>query len=322
MFGLLFIAVITLFCYMIPGFVLRKAKMVDGTFAKALSVVTLYVAQAALLVHGFIIKFDLKVFKGIVCTFILSFFIHLIFYIIARRLFKKVAIRTRRVLQFGLIFSNAGYMGIPVISDVFGAEYAVYATIYIVWFNIFAFSLGRMIYTDDKKYISVKEVLINPAVIPITIGLIIYISGLGGYIEYTLTQAGVIGDIISILYNVLTALKNMVAPLSMMIIGVKLAEIDFRYFLKDRYILPFSAIRLLIFPFIIWVIVRALNHFGIIEYEIMAIVTVLSSTPAASATAMFAELYDGDAQYAGKLVAFTTLISVVTMPVVSLLFKI
>ncbi len=320
--SLLFISVLSLFIYMIPGFILRKTGVTDSNFAKALSVLTLYVAQIALIIHSYLIEFNSTIFKGVVHVFIYSFVIHLVLYFLAKQFFKKAPEKSKRVLQFGLIFSNAGYMGIPVINDVFGAEYALYATIYIVWFNIFAFSLGRLIYTNDKKYISLKEAIINPAVIPIIIGLVLFVTGAGGWIYKTASEATIVGTACKIFYDVLTVLKNLVAPVSMMVIGTRLADINFKGILKDKYMYPFVILRLLILPAIIWGVLKIFSLLVLVDGTAMSVMVILASTPAAALTTMFAELYDGDSPYAGKLVAITTILSVITMPVVALLLNI
>lgn len=322
MFSALFISVLTLFCYMVPGFILRKTKLVEENFSKSLSIVTLYVAQVAMLIHGFILPFDMSVFYELCKMFVLAFLIHLIFYIIAKQLFKKCPDSVRRVLQFGIVFANAGYMGIPIINDVLGTEYTIYVTVYIVWFNAFAFSLGRLIYTDDKKFISVKEIFINPAVIPILIGMIIYVTGLGGAIVSLLNGNGILAKGVTILYNVLTVLKNLVAPVSMMVIGARLADTKIGGLFRDKKVYFFSAMRLIICPFIIWLLLKILLTFGIINETLLTMSLILSSTPAAALTTMFAEIYDGDSAYAGKLVALTTILSVFTIPFVSLLLNI
>ena len=323
--SVLFVSVCTLFCFMIPGFILRKTKLAGEDLAKNLSVFVLYVAQVAMLLQGFILEFDAQVFRGICWVFFWALVSHSLFYILSRQLFKKAPDKMRRVLQFGVVFSNAGYMGIPVISDVFGAEYAIYATVYIVWFNVFAFSLGRLIYTNDKKYISVKEIIVNPAVIPILIGLIIYLSGAGGWLQNRLAPANtdILSQIIQIVYNVLTVLKNTVAPVSMMVIGARLADISFQGIFKDKYMYPFVLIRLFLFPALMWGIMKLFMVLGVFtDMVAMSVVLILASTPAAAITTMFAELYDGDSPYAGKLVALSTLCSLFSMPIVALLLNI
>lgn len=320
--SLLFFSVLTLFCYMIPGFILRKSRLVEDSFAKALSKYTLYVAQSAMLLHGFITKFDPKVFQGLCLVFVISLCIHIMFYLLAKGMFRKTPDKVRRVLQFGMIFSNAGYMGIPVINDVFGSEYTIYATIYIVWFNVLVFSLGRLIYTDDTKYIFSKKAVLNPAVIPIAIGIVIYLTGIGGYVQDAISGSGFGNHILKILYDIVTVLKNTVAPISMIVIGARLSDIKFGGVFKDKYLYPFIFIRLFFFPALVWVLLRICFALGWIDQTILSIVVILSATPAAAVTTMFAELYDGDSPYAGKLVAITTILSVISMPIVSLLLTI
>lgn len=320
--SILFISVFTLFCFMVPGFILRKTKLVDDGFAKNLSIYILYVAQVSMLLHGFIVGFNMKVLKGLGMVFLFGLIAHITFYIIAKRLFSKAPEKTKKVLRFGVMFSNAGYMGIPVIDDVFGSEYVIYATIYIVWFNVFAFSLGRLIYTEDKKFISVKNIFINSAVTPVSIGLVIFLTGFGGWLQTNMAGEGLLAESISFIYNVLTILKNTVAPISMIIIGSRLADIKFRGIFKDKYMYPFVLLRLLILPAIIWAIMKVFNCIGFLDDTAMTIVLILSATPSAAITTIFAELYDGDSPYAGKLVAITTILSVITIPTVALLLKI
>lgn len=317
--SVLFTSVFTLFLFMVPGFVLRKLKLIDGGFSKNLSLLVLYVTQISLLIHSYIIEFKVEVLSGIAQVFVVSFFINVLLYLISRSLFKNAPEKSRKVLQFGVIFSNAGYMGIPVINDVLGPEFAIYATIYIIWFNIFAFSLGRLIYTGDKKYMSIKEAIINPAVIPIIIGFIIFITGGGTWVQKVITENTVTGTFVKIIYDVLTTLKNMVAPATMLVVGARLADIDFKGIFKDKYLYSFVLLRLLILPALIFVMLKALNLLNLIDTTSMSVLLILASTPAATLTSMFAELYDGDSPYAGKLVAVTTVLSVVTMPIVALL---
>lgn len=325
---LLLISVITLFCYMALGFVLRKTKIADENFSKYMSVYTIYAAQASMLIFGFLVEFEKSVMLGVLWVFILATLVHSLYYVVVISLFKNAPDKIRTVLRFAIMFSNAGYMGIPVISDVLGEEYVIYATVYIAVFNIFGFSLGRLIYTNDKKYITIKSIIINPAVIPIIIGFLIFITGIGGWIQSQLivTDKNIISSGVNIVYNVITTLKNTVAPASMILIGCRLAEIDFKGIFKDKYLYPFLIIRHLALPLVIWAFIKAIIVLGVLNGKIadtvIAVILVLCSTPSAALTTMFAELYGGDARYSGKLVAISTLLSVVTMPIVALLLKI
>ncbi len=320
--SLLFFSVFSLFCFMAPGYLLRKTKLVGDELAGVLSKITLYVAQAAMLLYGFITPFDAKVFRGICMTFLFAFVTHAVFSVLAFALYRKAPEKMCKVLQFGSIFSNAGYMGIPIISDVFGEEYIIYATVYVIWLNVFVFSIGRFIYTGDKSYISVKKLLINPAVIPIAIGLVIYVTGFGGWVKTTIAEPNFGGQLLATFYQIIASLKDLVAPISMMVVGARLADIRFGTVFRDKYLYYFLWVRLLLFPVIIWAILRVSIALGIIDNTVMCIVLILSATPSGVMTAMFAELYGGDATYAGKLVALSTICSVGSIPLVALLLGI
>ena len=210
-------------------------------------------------------------------------------------------------------------MGIPVLSDVFGEECAIYATFYVVWFNIFCYSLGRLIYTEDKSYISFKKAIFNPAVLPILMGLVIFLTGAGTWIKNVIDEPTVVGIGFNVIYKVLEVFRNMVAPASMLVIGARLADIDFKGIFNDKYMYPFVALRLLVLPAIIWLMLRLISFTGLLDQTAFSVLLILASTHAAAVTTMFAELYDGDSPYAGKLVAITTILSVITMPIVAFL---
>ncbi|MBP5270236.1 MAG: AEC family transporter [Clostridia bacterium] len=330
---LLVISVATLFGYMLIGFVLKKTGIARGDFASPLSVFIIYAAQIAMFLHGYIEPFDGGVFRGMIAVFAVSFVIHGGFYLLSTALFKKAPEMIKSALIFGTVFSNAGYMGLPLISDVLGDRYLVYATVYLIWFNFFAYTLGRYVFSHDRTYISLKKTVLNPAVIPIAIGIILYVTGAGGWIASAaakdasgaLIRNDVAGHLCSIFVTMIDTLRRAVAPVSMIIIGVRLAEIRPAGILKDKYLYFFVAVRHLLFPLLAFCVMKPLELCGLLDKTVMAVVLILSSAPAASATAIFSELFGKgkcDPAYAGKLVAVSTLLSIATMPAVALLLLI
>ncbi len=320
--SLLVVSVATLFCYIAIGFILRKVKLAEDAFAKNVSVMVIYVGQTAMLLHGFLIEFDATVFKNFCWAFVFVFLIHAMLYVLVRGLFKKAPDKIRSVLRYGIMFSNAGFMGIPVIADVFGNDYLIYATAYAACFNIFSFSLGRLIYTNDKKYISVKKLFINPGFIPVALGVILYATGIGGWIQAQLGQPGFVSQTTEVLYKVCGVCKELVAPASMLVIGVRLADIRFKGIFKDKYLYPFLLARAFLCPMLVFLLLKPFHLLGVFNDAVLSTLIVLSATPAASATTMFAELYGADSVYAGKLVALSTLAAIITMPVAALLLYI
>lgn len=311
MFIKLLSSVTVLFLLVIPGFLLSKSKIEGTTLAKGLSNLILYGTQPALLLYSFlVIKFEMRIFKNCLLVLCLTMLAHGLFYFLASFLYKKAGKDHRIILRYASVFSNAGYMGIPLINFVLGNEATIYASAYIVGFNVFSFSLGFLLYSEDRKYISLKKILINPASIPILIAFFLFSTRLNTYIP-------------DIFIETIEMLKNTVAPLSMTVVGLRLPELNLKSAFRDKYLYELLSVRLFIFPAILWAIMFLLYKLGVLtNSDVMSAVLICSATPCATATSMLAEKFNRDAVYAGKLVSISTILSVVTMPIVALLLNI
>lgn len=315
-----------LFIMMIPGVILKKCKLSTDGLGKGISNLVLYIAQPALIFLAYVRPYDRAVLRNALYVFIFSIVAHAVFSAVAMLSFKNKPDGMRRMLRFATIFSNAAFMGIPLISAVLGDEATLYASIYNITFNLFLWSLGVYICTahrdvdgdgtpDGEKLrskggaASIKKALIHPVTVAAAIGLVFFFSPLDVYVPSLVTES-------------LTMLKNLVAPLSMVVIGIRLAEIDFKGFFKDGALYLFIALRHLLLPCAVFFIMRAVRGFGVsLSDDVVLSVLIMASAPAATSATMFAEMYDCDAAYVSKLVAVSTLLSMITMPLVSLLIK-
>ena len=327
-----------LFIMMIPGVLLKKLKMVPDGFGKGLSNLVLYIAQPALIFLAYVRDFDAEILRNSAYVFALSIVAHALFAVFAMLCFKGAEDAQRRMLRFATIFSNAAFMGIPLISVVLEEAYpgaTLYASIYNITFNLFLWSLGVFICTsnrdtnadgvDDYKEVSSTKVnknddnkvkdgsgsilkaLYHPVTIAAIIGLVFFILPINTYVPGLVTES-------------LTMLKNLVAPLSMVVIGLRLADMKFDGVLKDKHMYLFLAMRHVILPLIIIAIIKLLSLCGInVEYVVSMVVVILAATPAASSATMFAEKFDCDAQYVSRLVTISTIISIATMPLLLML---
>lgn len=316
---------ILMICLMVlVGFVLRKTGKADGKTAKACSDLAIYVAQPALIIYSFL---DAKFSRDILITalFVLAFstVFHFMFFGVASLLYKNSPEKRRVVLRFATIFTNAGFLGIPLISELISPEAAIYATFYVIAFNLMCWSLGCYMFTGDKSYISLKKMLINPATVPTYIGLILFI--VSGLCTVPDALAPVWFDyIVPVMRdNLLFLLKSTMIPLSMIIIGIRLAENKIKDVFCDRYLPEYIIVRLILLPLAVMGIMKCVALTGIFPYGIVkpaSVVLVISaSTPAATMAGIFAEQFDGDAQYAGKIVSASTAVSLVTMPLIAAL---
>jgi predicted permease len=120
----------------------------------------------------------------------------------------------------------------------------------------------------------------------------------------------------------LSMLKNLVAPLSMTVIGLRLADISFKGFFKDKNLYVFLALRHILLPAAVFFIMYIITLLGLnIDKQVITVVLIMASAPAASSATMFAEKYDCDAAYVSKLVAASTILSLLTMPLMALLIN-
>lgn len=305
----LFKQVLLLILMLIPGVILYKAHFGEEKFAKGLANLVLYIAQPMMIVSPYIRDFDPRLLPGMIGVAVFSVLGHLLFFAVARLCFKKVPIEKRRVLQFAVLFSNAGYMGIPLIEALLGSDAAIYATVYTIGFHIFVWSVGCYLYTGDRKYISPKKMLLNPAAISVYVGLLFFFLPVNRFLP-------------EIAISAVDMLKVLVAPLSMMLVGFHLAHADLRGIFRDAALWQCILLRLFVCPLLIFGVMKLVALTGLYRSEVAFTVVLLSSaTPAATAVSMFAEKFDCDTVTAGKVVPISTVCSLLSMPLTALLLR-
>ena len=318
-----------LFLLMIPGIILKKKNLVPSSFGKGLAGLVLYAAQPALVFLAYLQPYDPSILVGILWVLFFSLVAHVIFTLGALFFFRRVAVEKKKILQMVTIFSNAAFMGIPLIGAIMGQTALLYATIYNITFNIFLWSLGVYICTHDKDVNgdgmqseiekrmlrrralhSLGFAFLHPVTLAAFLGLIFFFLPIDGLLPALITDA-------------FEMLKATVAPLSMIVIGLRLAATDFKGLFRDRQMYLFLFLRHLALPFAVLLLLRLANlFFAEVTVTIMQVVLILASAPAASSATMFAERYECDAAYSGKLVTVSTALSILTMPLLLILLGI
>lgn len=296
---------IIMFLLMSVGFVGSKIGMITEETSKRLSAIVVNIANPAMiLVSG--ISDERMEGRELLSLTVVILAIYAVLLLLAYLLpvLLRVDPKSRGVYQAMTVFSNIGFMGYPIIAALYGSSAVLYGALYSIPFNILIYTFGVSALRKkengaEKKKLSLKEVL-NIGVITSIISLILY-----------LWQIRVPG----FLTDTLSYLGNLTAPLSMMVIGASMTSISLRELFTDVRLLLFSLIKLLLIPVLGMLLIRQVVTNGVI----CGVFMIMLATPVGSMTAMLAQEYDGDYETASRGVTLTTLLSVITMPVVSLL---
>ena len=194
-------------------------------------------------------------------------------------------------------FNNIGFMGFPIISATFGNEALLYASVFVLPFNALIYTYGISKIGGKGSKFEFKKML-NIGVIACLISLIICVFQLQVPEFVKTTTAG---------------LSDLTAPLSMMVIGMSLTQMDLKEMFMDVKLIGFSLFKLLVIPvFGMLVVMRLIDN-----EMLQSVCMIMMATPAASITVMLAQQYNGDVEMASKGVALTTVLSVITIPIVS-----
>ncbi len=319
------VKVLLIMCVMlafaVPGFVLRKKNLVRTESMYSISNILLCVCQPILIIKAFAIDPITpsgKVLLNFLYVFGFSLAAMLLTFVVARWCFfrpKSEGERKKKdVFAFISVFSNCGFVGIPFI-DMFtdgNAQAVMYIIIFNAAFNVILWTLGAYLITQDKKQISVRKALLNPC----SVGTMI------GFLLFLVPQINIFNmSSVAELQQILVYVGNMTAPISMMIVGVRIAELTPKALFCDKGVYLSAFVRLLVAPAITYLLILPFKLTGLFAndaYVLLAPVIAMAMPPAASVVA-FAEKFDGERESSAAAYATGTLISLVTLPIVLVL---
>lgn len=292
--------VIMLFLIILAGFYARKRNIITGDMTGKLSVMLLQITQPMLIISSFNFEFSGEMLRNAVLVLVMSFCIHLFFMLTAKFLFVRYPRRIRSVLQFAAVFSNCGFMGFPVLESIFGSRGVFYGALYVIPFNVLALSYGAMIFSGKSDKDTIKKILTHPVIISVGIGMLLFL--------FNISLPGPIARAVSMI-------GSMTSPLSMLIVGSLLAAIPMREMFWGSEVYVGSAIRLIILPLLVYGLLRLIR----LPQDVFQVCVILSAMPAAANTAIFAERFGGDASLSSRVISISTILSILTMPLIFLL---
>ncbi|MBP3704322.1 MAG: AEC family transporter [Clostridia bacterium] len=212
--------------------------------------------------------------------------------------FKKEPPDRRKVLRFALIFCNVGFMGVPLVQGIVGAEGVLYSSFFIVVFNVISWTYGYTMMGGGK--IRLKTLLLNPGVIGLVIGLPLY------FFDVQLPE---------LIASPIKMISDVNTPLAMIVVGGYIARVNWKEFISDLAVYKMAFLRLLVAPALYLAVALLIRP----NDTLLLSSVIQAATPVAANTVLFAVQFNGDAALASKSIAVTTALSVITIPLFTLL---
>ena len=291
-----------MFLLIAVGYICDKVGLVTRRGIKQMTDIVLLIVAPAVIIQSYNQEFDANLAKNLGISFIYATVAHIVMIILSKFLFSK-----KDPVKYGIdricsIYTNSGFMGIPLMTSVLGPEGVFYGSAFLALFNLTLWTQGIAAIKGKQKekvhpIAIIKQMFLNPGVIGILIGFLIFFT--------PISLPDAVGQAIGHIANLNT-------PLAMIVIGTYIARSNIFQALKEVRIYYTSFIRLIFFPLIMIPMYLLLPSDSLVYLSNF----IALACPTAAATSMLAAKYGGDAIYASKITAISAILSIVTIPLV------
>ncbi|MBR1482980.1 MAG: AEC family transporter [Ruminococcus sp.] len=283
--------VLIMFLIAAIGFIAFRTGKISNEGSKTIGNLLIYISLPAVIVKGFMVERTEERMVGLLISMAAAAVTLTICVVVSRLCFRKDPIAS-----FGAAFSNPGFFGIPLITAILDEGAVFYIAPFIAFLNLLQWSYGVSLLTGKKTGLKIKTVLTAPFMIAIAAGLVLFFSQM---------------QLPAIFAKTLDFCAGLNTPLAMFAVGVYLAQCRFGKMLKKGKLYAISAVRLLLIPLIVLALITVIPG---INNDIRYAVLIAAACPVGSNLAVYAQLHNKDYTYAVETVAVSTLLCIVTIP--------
>lgn len=279
------------------GFAAAKAKIMTAEGARCCTDIALIIATPCVIIKSLIREYSNEIMKSLAFAIFITLLVQVLMIFLSRLILHSKDKARERVLRFGTIFANCGFMSLPLQQVILGADGTLYGSAYVIMFNLVIWSYGVFLISGDKKYIKPKKLFVNPGIIGLAIGLVIFIFSI---------------PIPKIIYSAIDYMSALYTPIPMLIIGYHLAQNNPLTAFKDPKCLLAVLLRMIIYPLAVLGFLYLIGVRG----TLLVSVIISVSAPVAAITTMFSSKYGADTPLSVDMVSLSTVAAAVTMPLV------
>ena len=298
--------IIQLFIMIFMGFIIVKAKLLKAEDSKILSVIVLYLIIPCVIINAFQVDYTPQTVKGLLIALAGSVMTQVILLIVVSILGRVFHLNEVEVAS--IYYSNSGNLIVPIVMFILGKEWVLYGCVFMSVQLVFIWTHCKKIISRESTY-DWRKIVLNINMISIAIGIILFLTRI---------------HLPAIINNTLSAVGSMIGPASMIVTGMLFAGMDFKQIFANKRVYFVSFFRLIIVPVIALFLIKCsqLSTFSSNGNKLMLIVFLAIITPSASTVTQMCQVYENDSQYASAINVVTTLLAIVTMPLMVMLFQI
>lgn len=283
---------VTMFLLAGVGFAMFKSGKITKEGSKSIGNILIYGSLPCVLISSFFIEKTQEHMIGLAISAALGFLLVLMSILVG-----KLCFREDTIAKFAAAFPNPGFFGIPLILASLGSGCVFYVAGFIACVNLGQWTYGVAVMTGQKGGFSFKRLVTAPFAIAIAIGLAIFLTGI---------------EIPGILKNSITAIKELNTPLAMFTVGIYLAQTDLKNMFFKKSLYSISLVRLLVIPalaiLLLWPLPASMLDMKIALF-------IAAACPVGSNIAVYAQLHNQDYAYSVETVIISTILAIVTMPI-------
>lgn len=285
---------LTMAIYMAVGYFLFQSGMITAEGSKTIATLLLWLVLPAVIVESFCVSFSPEKLVLFFTSFLLAAAALFVAILIARWIYKDAPIA-----HFAAAFSNAGFMGIPLVKVSFGDEAVFFLVGFVALLNLLQWTYGVSLLKREATRIRIKDVLLNPVFLAIFVGFLLFITGLGIKLS-------------TVIHGAVSGVAAMNGPLAMIVLGAYLAQCDLKTTVTLPRLYGIALVRLVLIPLVTLLVLLPLPG----DTTIKLVILTAAAAPTGSNVAVYAQLHGADYPYACQTVALSTVLSVATLPLI------
>lgn len=295
MFVIIVNQILKMLLLLLLGCLCFRMKLVDEAGSKVLANLLLMVVNPMLAIVSLQTEYSAHLAQGLLVAYLLAFLTHLVAAILSTVLIRTTGNPDCGIDRFASMYSNCGFIGIPLVQSILGNEGVLYLTAYMTVFNFFSWTHGVMIMTGTFSLKELKKGLLSPMIFASILGVVFFFGRI---------------HIPDLLLDSMNYVAGMNTPLAMLIAGISVAQTDLLSMLRNRKLYLISASKLLIMPALLLLVLTLIP----VDPMVGCTMLVAAACPVAATGTAFALRFHKNALYASELYAFTTIASLVTIP--------